>query len=1109
MHTSRGGRPRADATAALLAMALDRSGRAVHYVALDRSGDAPAALQLQRSTALLGIVMPLHAPKLTHAQRFLTSLQSCSVERIGWFPTFSSLADLHLAANASILTHPNVDTALAIVAKPARINPITSKKWLALRYVFASSPIPFAFALDAETVFASRAPASALLNWLQRASAIPRLVFGTAEFANPKWWPPVYSGRPVLRATRESCALLGLSDVEARQLNSTGVLDHYWWFHDAPLYERLPFLAFWERLRWRPSRDASLSWYAFDHVAYECHQLLLGSSRLVSVDSILPATSRVRSNGFGDLCCGVEIASIPEQEQLAAASGHTFLWSHAAMVARVPRAHAPRRLFVYHLDRCEDGGACRPAHRERLKAALASCVDGQAELPAPRKHQAEMRAVAAETRGATRAQAVAGNAPERAAVLTLVADGGGWLEGARVLACSMPSPSELGPGWSFELVALCFNVSDSAALAAGWRCVRPDPIPNPYASGAHLNARKLRRGGRPHPWPWDYTLKIAPFAMLEYDRVVVIDADALVVRPEALLSLLTRPIPRRNILASRDCAAMFVRRVLGGLDAEELQGGVFVGRPSQDTYAQLVSAAAVTPSVDQSGQGFFTNFWRGRVEWLPASFNYQCVSRCVAYHDLHDGASGYDGHMLNRSMLPSRRQVEEIAERHLRDGRVGIAHFHFAPKPWTCSTDKLRACGVGSEAGTTRVDALHAAWFERAARCNSGRRQAGSGVSVASTALHGDGGASVGQGRAVRLCHDGEVSGAEEGAWSHSAVDGYSYEPSTCRLARPSAASARACLRGRHVLFSGDSISRYLYLSLASFLVSGAWPDDAPLLEGRPSVCHERSFYRGGMPTGKQAEQYPQWRAYFNTTSATLDGHELCDCYRAGCCGPNELTENRYTSVDGARLSFATQVGGYDWPLHGHVAGGSFESMRDGLRCSPGDCRGRPAWRLKWPEYLRRNELNVSDLVLNAGHHWSLAKAPDGFASSLFTAAAGAAAPSSGSTGAGRRRGAWWRTTTATVRHALTSTGRRRVDGLALDGQPLRQPAAEAAARDAGVGIFDALAVTERLGRDTLGGAARRAAWVAWDESHFMCSVYRELNVLLLNMLCDPAALLI
>ena len=56
--------------------------------------------------------------------------------------------------------------------------------------------------------------------------------------------------------------------------------------------------------------------------------------------------------------------------------------------------------------------------------------------------------------------------------------------------------------------------------------------------------------------------------------------------------------------------------------------------------------------------------------------------------------------------------------------------------------------------------------------------------------------------------------------WHVAGADGgYTYEVAGCRLARPTVHTARACLRGRHVLFSGDSISRYLYLTLATFLV--------------------------------------------------------------------------------------------------------------------------------------------------------------------------------------------------------------------------------------------------------------------------------------------------
>ncbi len=246
---------------------------ALPHVVLDNDGLASAP-QLSASAALVAIVMPLHPPKLVWARRFLTSLESCSVGRAGWFPTFSSMADLKLAANASILASDALETALAIVARPARVNPITSKKWLGLRFVFSASSIPYALALDAEVVFVSPAPGPTLERWLHAAAAVPRLVFGTAEFAKAQWWPPQFSGRPILRATHESCALVTSTAAEAAWLNRSGVLDHYWWFHDAPLYERSAFHSFWSRLRWRPSPGGSLSWFAFDHLAYECHLLL-------------------------------------------------------------------------------------------------------------------------------------------------------------------------------------------------------------------------------------------------------------------------------------------------------------------------------------------------------------------------------------------------------------------------------------------------------------------------------------------------------------------------------------------------------------------------------------------------------------------------------------------------------------------------------------------------------------------------------------------------------------------------------------------------------------------------------------------------------------------
>jgi hypothetical protein len=341
------------------------------YVHLSSEGHAPQNSQVAASDALLAIIMPLHRPKFRWARIFLQSIRTCSVEKVGWFPVFSSLRDLQAFVNLSSFTD-GVDVALPLIMHPVHTNPVTSKKWLALRYVFSTSRIPYAFALDAEVAFVSPAPAAVIRQWLEAAVASPRMVLGTAEFAKAKWWPPAFDGRPILRSTRRSCGLLNVTGDEWSRLNQSGVLDHFWWFADAPLYERTHFFAFWRRLRWQSSSN-SLSWYAFDHITYSCYLLMSNHSHLVSVDDILSPNSLVRSRGRGDLCCGLEIATVTEQEQLANAHGHPFFWTHAAMLARTI-GPLPHRLLTYHIDRCEEGGACRtPPQRQRLQSILHTC----------------------------------------------------------------------------------------------------------------------------------------------------------------------------------------------------------------------------------------------------------------------------------------------------------------------------------------------------------------------------------------------------------------------------------------------------------------------------------------------------------------------------------------------------------------------------------------------------------------------------------------------------------------------------------------------------------------------------------------------------------------
>jgi hypothetical protein len=91
---------------------------------------------------------------------------------------------------------------------------------------------------------------------------------------------------------------------------------------------------------------------------------------------------------------------------------------------------------------------------------------------------------------------------------------------------------------------------------------------------------------------------------------------------------------------------------------------------------------------------------------------------------------------------------------------------------------------------------------------------------------------------------------------------------------------------------------------------------------------------------------------------------------------------------------------------------------------------------------------------------------------------------------------AWWRTTTARWRSELTmaSGGSSRIS--------IHHAPTVESARAAGLGVLDLGAVTTR------GLHTRRAAYVQGEQHplHFVCSPYREFNLLLLHMLCDLGA---
>jgi len=324
---------------------------------------------------------------------------------------------------------------------------------------------------------------------------------------------------------------------------------------------------------------------------------------------------------------------------------------------------------------------------------------------------------------------------------------------------------------------------------------------------------------------------------------------------------------------------------------------------------------------------------------------------------------------------------------------------------------------------------------------------------------------------------------------------GYRYEPVSCRLERKPK-QLRRCLKGRHILFFGDSVQRYLYLSLAKFLVDGSFPSD-----GDP-LCWENSYLQ---PTtqerqpdvNRSASEYEDhWRAYFTETNRALGGHEVCDCFRESCCTDERvLVENRFTEVRGVQVSFVSQLSRPEWRPHGTVSPGSHRSMAKAIACDPGTCNrtNESGWAMDGRDFMRTALplLGVTDVIINSGHHWSSILQPkhERYVEELFAAAA---------EGASHR--AWYRTTTPRIRNDVLS--RTTMQGHLLRAVKLvngswNDEGSDAARRN-GLGVFDAFEAVMRLRR--LGETHVRGAYL--DGLHFTCSVNRELLLLMLSALC-------
>eukprot|EP01040_Poterioochromonas_malhamensis_P003491 gene3491-3731_t len=117
------------------------------------------------------------------------------------------------------------------------------------------------------------------------------------------------------------------------------------------------------------------------------------------------------------------------------------------------------------------------------------------------------------------------------------------------------------------------------------------------------------------------------------------------------------------------------------------------------------------------------------------------------------------------------------------------------------------------------------------------------------------------------------LSDASKGKWYLLPDGSMQYEVDHCQLRRFTSSQAAACLGGANLLLMGDSLTRYLYLTLTYFLTSGRWPVKF-VKAGRPQFPRSLIW---------EKDHSNFFRFYERTNRALWKGNhsfEICDCYR-------------------------------------------------------------------------------------------------------------------------------------------------------------------------------------------------------------------------------------
>eukprot|EP00757_Euglenozoa_sp_SAG-D1_P015136 gene15136-624_t len=252
------------------------------------------------------------------------------------------------------------------------------------------------------------------------------------------------------------------------------------------------------------------------------------------------------------------------------------------------------------------------------------------------------------------------------------------------------------------------------------------------------------------------------------------------------------------------------------------------------------------------------------------------------------------------------------------------------------------------------------------------------------------------------------------------------------------------------VVFIGDSLMRYQYLSLANFWTHGTWIDPV----SKPNLVHERDF--------------SSWNNFYNSTTQSFKGYEICDCFRAEEYNLKTITENRYLHTPNHSLVYIQAFGKI--PSHGHWKPDALPSTAT-IHVE----HARHLWESDWEDTISNHIARLRPkpvwIVLNAGL-WGNDFHDHAFRTRVLKAIADAGIKSV------------WKTTT----HQLASRSRQR--------RYLRNKQY--------IDETDAIMCKLTTLCLNLNWTATADDSLYWDDVHFREPVYRQMNEQLLDLLRIP-----